>query len=441
MPKNIKELRASRQAKASRGKEASTRYNVLGAQATRTEAEETELTALGAELDTLEAEVAQIDQDIVQEEAAARRGALFGSAAPAAIVVPAAAGGRVINEPNPVATGGFKSMGDFASAVVQTTLGHHDVRLGATTNTYNSNGGSAGEGFLVPPEYSAQVWDIAFEATDLLGMANPEPTSSNAVFKPKDETTPWGAVGVQAAWRGEGQQLLASKLAVTGEMMTLHELYAFCAATTEVLSDAPMLQNRLTRQAGNAIQWKASDAVMYGDGAGKPLGFMKAPSLITVAKDANQAARTLSVLNLANMVARVLRTGGKPMWIINPDVLPQLITLVIPNTNIPAYLPNNQPLSPSPWDGYLMGYPVLFSEHAQTLGTAGDVVCANMAGYYAVTKGGVESATSIHLYFDQNLTAFRWTFRLTGQPMLSKPVQPANGNTTKSHFVALATRS
>ncbi|MHB8283913.1 MAG: phage major capsid protein [Caulobacteraceae bacterium] len=444
MPKNIKELRAARQAKAKRGNEATARYNVLGATAERTAEQETEMTALGAELDTLEAEVAGLDHEITAEEASARRGALFSAAAAAPLEGARSFGaaGRTTNEPNPETTGGFRSMNDFAHAVVQTSLGYNDARLGATTNTYNSNGGSAGEGFLVPPEYSTQVWDIAFENTDLLGMSNPEPTDSNAVFKPKDETTPWGAVGVQASWRSEGQQMVASKLAVTGEMMTLHELYAFCAASQEVLSDAPMLQDRLTRQAGNAIQWKASDAVMYGDGAGKPLGFMKAPSLITVPKDANQSAKTLSVTNLANMVARVLRTGGKPMWIINPDVLPQLVTLVIPGTNIPAYLPNNQPMTGSPWDGYLMGYPVMFTEHAQTLGTTGDIVCANMSGYYAVTKrGGVDFASSIHLYFDQNLTAFRWTFRLTGQPFLSKPIQPANGNTTKSHFVALATRS
>ena len=447
MPKNIKELRAARQAKAKRGVEATARFNTLGAQTTRTAEEEAELTALGAELDALETEVAQIDGDIVKEEAAARRGALFSAAAPGATATGEGgvrnlwSGGRTVNEPDPAATGGFKSMNEFASAVVQTTLGHHDTRLGATTNTYNSNGGGAGEGFLVPPEYSTQIWDIAFENTDLLGMSQPEPTTSNAVFKPKDETTPWGAVGVQAAWRSEGQQLLATKLAVTGELMTLHELYAFCAASQEVISDAPMLQDRLTRQAGNAIQWKASDAVMYGDGAGKPLGFMRAPSLITVPKDANQPAKTLTVSNLANMVARVLRTGGKPMWIINPDVLPQLVQLVIPGTTIPAYLPNNMPGQANPWDGYLLGYPVMFSEHAQTLGTAGDVTCANMSGYYSVTKGGVDFASSIHLYFDQNLTAFRWTFRLTGQPMLSKPVQPANGNTTKSHFVALATRA
>ncbi len=438
MPKNLKELRAQRAAKAKRGQEAVTEFNTLGAKTDRTADEDTKLAALEGELVTLEGEVASLDADIAAEEASVRRQGLFGSTA-ITDVRSFGAGARTVSEPNPETTGGFKSLAEFAGAVVQTTMGHIDTRLGATTGTYNANGGGAGEGFLVPPEYSKTIYDIAFEATDLLGMANPEPTSSNAVFKPKDETTPWGAVGVQAAWRSEGTQMTASKVAVTGELMTLHELYAFCAASQEVISDAPMLQDRLTRQAGNAIQWKASDAVMWGTGVGQPLGFMKAPSLITVAKDSGQVAKTLSVNNLATMASAVLRTGGKPMWIANPDVMPQLVGLTI--GNVPAYLPNNKPIEGDPFDGHLLGYPILFTEHAQTLGAVGDITCANMSGYYAATKGGgVDMATSIHLYFDQNLTAFRWTFRLTGQPFLSKPVQPANGARTKSHFIALAAR-
>lgn len=437
--KDLKQMRANRAAKAKRGLEATAEFNALGAKTDRTAEDEAALTALGAELTGLEAEVEQLDAEINAEEASARRASSFAPRAetPAARVAFAAARA---SEPNPATTGGFKSMGEFANAVVQTTLGHHDTRLSATQGTYNANQGASGEGFLVPPEYSAQVWDIAFEKTDLLGMANPEPTSSNAVLKPKDETTPWGAVGVQAAWRSEGSQLTPSKLATSGELMTLHELYAFCAASSEVINDAPMLQDRLTVQAGRAIQWQASEAIMFGNGVGKPKGFMAANSLITVAKDTGQAAKTLSVNNLATMAAHVLRTGGKPIWIVNPDVMPQLVQLTL--GNVPAYLPNNKPLEGDPFDGHLLGYPVLFTEHAQTLGTPGDIVCANLSGgYYAVTKAsGVEYASSIHLYFDQNLTAFRWTFRLTGQPYLSAPIQPAKGSTAKSHFVALAAR-
>ncbi|HEY3694072.1 phage major capsid protein [Phenylobacterium sp.] len=438
MPKNLKELRQARADKAKRGVAATTEFNTLNAKDDRTTEEEAKIGALGGELDTLEAEVIQLDKDIVAEEASARRSGLFSSAAPAATLIPASSTART-EEADPALTGGFKSMADFAGAVVQTTLGHHDVRLGATTSTYNQNAGASGEGYLVPPEFSKQVWDIAFEDTDLLGMVAPEPTMSNAVFKPKDETTPWGAVGVQAVWRSEGAQMTATKVNVTGEMMTLHELYAFCAASSEVLADGPMLQDRLTRQAGNAIKWQASDAIMWGNGVGKPTGFMTAPCLITQTKESGQAAATVVLANLSKMASRVLRTGGSPIWIINADVMPQLVGLTL--GNVPAYLPNNQPIVGSPWGGYLLGYPVLWTEHAQTLGTVGDIVCANMSGYYAATKGGgVDFATSIHLYFDQNLTAFRWTFRVAGQPYLSAAVSPAHGSTTKSHFVALQAR-
>ena len=65
-----------------------------------------------------------------------------------------------------------------------------------------------------------------------------------------------------------------------------------------------------------------------------------------------------------------------------------------------------------------------------------------LSGYALATKagGGVDFAQSIHLFFDQNLTAFRWIIRAGGQPYLSAPVSPAKGANTKSHFVALAAR-
>jgi HK97 family phage major capsid protein len=208
-----------------------------------------------------------------------RRSALFAAAS--------AHGAARTFEPNPELTGGFKSITHFA-------IGGHgapDRRLGgpqleAAASNYMQNQGTAGEGYLVPPQYSQEVAEIAFNEPDLFGMANPEPTNSNTFLKPKDETTPWGASGVQAVWRAEAAQMTASKLALTGEISQLHELYAFCAASNEVLSDASMLQNRLTTQAGRAIAWTASEAVMWGSGAGQPTGFMKAPCLVTVAKEA-----------------------------------------------------------------------------------------------------------------------------------------------------------
>lgn len=432
--KDLKKLRQSRADKAKAGKTAVTALNALLDKAELTEAETAQLATLETQVDAIEAEVTALDAEIAAEEKKAKRATLFNSSTSNAALA------TVVNDLNPERTAGFHNLAEFAISVRnQITNTSNDPRLGAAPSNFHQNQGAAGEGFLVPTEYREQIWDIVFANNNLLGMCNPEPTNSNSISIPKDETTPWGASGVQALWRAEAGAMTASKIAMTGTILQLHELYAFVIATSELLDDAPRLNNRLTIQAARAIQWKASDAVMWGDGNGKPLGFMVSPSLVTVAKETGQATLTLAVANLAKMYSRVLRTGGSPVWLGNPDILPQLIGLTLGNQ--PAWLPSNQAISGTP-DGTLFGRPLMLNEHNKSLTTLGDIVMADLQGYALATKagGGLDFAASIHLFFDYNMSAFRWTFRMGGQPYLTAPVSPANGSNTKSHFVTLQAR-
>jgi len=446
----LKELRASRAAKAAALKAKLEAYNALYAVAARTPEQDSELVAMDAALTPLEAEIDDLDAKITAEERAAARGARLASLqAPPTDRRAAGAAGRV-NEPGP-RTGGYHTIAEFANSVRRASMNLGvDQRLlelagpalGAAPTNFEQNQGSAGEGFLVPPDYREEIWQLVFEGTDLIDMCDGVQTISNFVSQPKDETTPWGANGVQASWASEGSQMTPSKISMGQITVQLHELRAFVAASDELMQDAPRLRNKLTTQAARAIRWKASDAVMWGDGNGKPLGFQNAGALIVVPKDTGQATGTVSVQNLLRMMSRLYRTGGgSPFWIINPDVLPQLGQLTI--GNVPAWLPFNAPIVGSPWEGTLLGRPVIFSEHAQSLTTQGDInlVCLD-TGYMLLTKsgGGIDFAASIHLWFDYNVNAFRWIFRLGGQPYLSAPYSPANGTNTKSHFLTLATR-
>jgi HK97 family phage major capsid protein len=237
--------------------------------------------------------------------------------------------------------------------------------------------------------------------------------------------------------------MVNSKAAITPTLMQLHELYAFVLAGNEVLEDAPRLQNRITVQAARAIRWKAFEAVVWGDGNGKPLGFMNSPALITVTKEGGQAAGTILTANILKMASRLFEMpGGNPMWLANRDTLPQLGVLTIGNQ--PAWLPYNQALSGGAIrkGGVLLGEQLSWNEHMQTLSTKGDIVLADLSGYALSTKsgGGIDFAASIHLFFDQNLTAFRWIFRIGGQPYLSAPVAAAKGANSKSHFICLENR-
>jgi HK97 family phage major capsid protein len=138
------------------------------------------------------------------------------------------------------------------------------------------------------------------------------------------------------------------------------------------------------------------------------------------------------------MYARVLNPS-QAIWFINQDAFPQLMTMTLGNQ--PIWTPPQSGLQNAP-GGLLFGRPVRFSEHCATVGDQGDIQLVSPKGYYAVSKRNApQFASSIHLYFDYNIQAFRWTFRLGGQPHLSAAVSPAKGATTRSHFVTLDARA
>ncbi|MBL4767656.1 MAG: phage major capsid protein [Rhodobacteraceae bacterium] len=355
------------------------------------------------------------------------------------------AGANTVNDLNPDTTGSFADIGEFAVAVhgavrASQMGGVIDPRLMAAAPTGVHQGGATdGEGYLLPPQYRDQVWELVNGFDEFGPLIDEEPTALREVKLNADETTPWGTAGIVAHWRSEGSKMDPSKLASQERNVPLHELYTLALATEELLEDAPRLNNRLGRKAAEAISWKKNLAIVEGTGVGQPLGWMVSKALVTIAKESGQVAGTVAVENIIKMFARLkVLPGDKPFWLINRSVLPQLMTMIIGDR--PIWMPPNG-LADAP-GGFLLGLPIRFSEFAKPLGAKGDVQLVSPRGYYGVRRAsGVKFASSIHLYFDYNMQAFRWVFRYGGQPHLSKPISPANGTDTMSHFVALAART
>jgi HK97 family phage major capsid protein len=110
--------------------------------------------------------------------------------------------------------------------------------------------------------------------------------------------------------------------------------------------------------------------------------------------------------------------------------------------NQAIWFPPNSTIQNAPTGGYLLGRPVVPLENCQTVGDQGDIQFVNPKGYYAAKKGlAPEYAESMHLFFDYGLKAFRWTFRLGGQPYLSAAISPAKGSSTRAHVVVLDARA
>jgi HK97 family phage major capsid protein len=89
----------------------------------------------------------------------------------------------------------------------------------------------------------------------------------------------------------------------------------------------------------------------------------------------------------------------------------------------------------------MYGAEVVTVEYSDALGTVGDIALVDLKQYRLIRKGGVEQASSMHVYFAQGEQAFRAFYRVDGQPVPRAPITPFKGTGTQSPFIVLATRA
>jgi HK97 family phage major capsid protein len=341
------------------------------------------------------------------------------------------------------ATHGFRNFGEFVSVAYRRQInGVQDDRLaiGAAATTYGSEGSLADGGFLVPPEFSSQVWNHSLEEDAFLPMTDVMPISGNSMSYPKDETTPWGTDGVRAYWEAEAAAATATKPKGQVNTLRMNKLMALIPVTDELQADAPALGAYISGKAAESIRWKTNEALFAGTGVGQPEGVFASSARVDVAKESGQAADTVVAANVANMYARQLR-ATRSVWLIQPQVMPQIMVMTIGNQ--PIWTPPTAGFQGAPM-GMLLGRPIYSTEVCKALGDVGDIGFIDWKSVRSITKsGGIETATSMHLYFDQGMNAFRFTFRVDAKPAQAAAVSSKNGGAgaTRSPFVFLAARA
>ncbi len=336
---------------------------------------------------------------------------------------------------------GFKSYGEFCADVVRAATGKDtSERLIRAATTFSNESSGPDGGYAVPPQFANEIASIAYAQESLLTHCDNTPVAGNSMTFPKDETTPWGTSGVYAGWEGEGSQASPKKVALGESQLKLRKLKVLVAASEELLADVSAMSAYITRKCGEAVDWKVNDAIINGTGAGMPLGVMVAASTVSQAKETSQTAVTINAANVTKMFGRVIKgAGANLMWVVHPDALNQVMLLTVGDQ--PIWTPPSEGFKNAP-NGFLLGRPIIESDACATLGTVGDIILGNFNGYRAITKaGGAEFAQSMHLWFDQDLMAFRLIFRMDGQPALAAAISPKNGSSTRSHFATLATRA
>ena len=367
---------------------------------------------------------------------------------------------RVLNRPesqDPTAGYGKRGFGDFLKDVIDAS--RHGARpseklvrwaqaskvlhTGSNLVEFDDSQG----GYLIPPEYAAAMHQGQIQDSTIRPRATYFPMGTNRIgINALVDNTHSGSIfgGITLIRPSETEQKTSTKPTFRQVWLTLHKLVGLVGVSDEMMEDSPQsITTLLTSVFGRAVAWQEDNDFLRGTGVGQPLGVLNAPCLITQAARPAQAATTVIAGNIIDMWSRLHpRSMNNAVWMCNASVLPQLYQMgVAVGTGGSVVFTPQGGLSGSPYAA-LMGRPLIVSEHCSALGTVGDIVLADFSQYAIGGKsasGAPVMASSTHIYFDFDITAFRFVLRYDGQPLWNSALSPAHGNSS-GPFVVLDTR-
>jgi len=337
----------------------------------------------------------------------------------------------------------FESAGDFFLAVKNAAYypGNQDVRLKSLKATGMSENVPADGGYLLQPQLAGGLIERMYQDGEVLNRVSSDtigPNSNSMLYNAVDESSRadgsrWG--GILGYWLAEAGTKTKIKPTFRQMELKLKKVAALCYATDELLADAVALESWLSRTVPLELRFQVENAIINGNGVGKPLGVMNAPALISVLRiDANEIDAT----DISNMWARRWPGLKDYVWYANPSIFPQLINLTL--GNFPIFIPSGAGFTGSPYST-IFGRPVIETEYTAALGTSGDLMLASMSQYQTINKGGVQSASSIHVQFLTDETVFRFVYRIDGQPIWNSALTPFDAGNTLGPFVVLTAAS
>lgn len=359
-------------------------------------------------------------------------------------------------------TGGFQSAAHFYHAIYKHGMDSREQWVTEGISRWNdavkavaSTVDDPSAGVLIPEAFSTTIEKRMLEKQNLIARARtvPVPSGRMQFHRRKDASRVAGSrhAGLTVRYEGEGATATATRASFEDYWVEAHKLLATVELTDEMLTGAApvAMEAEMTDLAAEAVAYKSSDMMVNGTGAGMPFGILAGTTTATtgcrivVSKETNQAAATLDAQNINKMWMRLdpeLRRDA--IWMVNNDTSVELDNIAFPMAagGAPSYVPAGSGSNDS---GYalLKGRPVIPFEFCQTLGTEGDIILAAWSAYRCITRSGLRTDLSAHIYFDRDSYCFRISYRHGGTPIWHVPFTPARGTTTTSPFVSLETRA
>jgi HK97 family phage major capsid protein len=306
-------------------------------------------------------------------------------------------------------------------------------------------------GFLVPETLRSQMLMVALEKAIVRSRARTIPMDSLRVPYPTiDDPSHANSVfgGVIGYWTEEAAALQASAPSFGRIVLESKKLTGYTEIPNELLEDSvEALDQFFEEMYPEALAWFEDVAFLSGDGVGQPLGVLNTGATCAVRVPC-QTLHTVGLTDIVNMYVRMLpQSLNSAVWICSPDVIAQLLQLVLISGTTPVAPPlwlNQMSIAGEPVYT-LLGRPLIVSEKVPTnlsgnTTQPGALTFVDFNYYLIGDRQTMQVSSSDEYKFGNDLTAFRVIERLDGRPWLRSPLTQANGSTnTLSPIVKLDT--
>jgi HK97 family phage major capsid protein len=331
-----------------------------------------------------------------------------------------------------------KSFGDYLLAIKRNDVKRLKTIYGATKDMAEAGGATGG--YLVPSEFHNDLLRVMGEQSPVYARVRKQPVNTDAGEYPALDqfVAPSAGAGntayagnVTSATTAEGVALTETQPTFTSLEYRIHKIGGYVEVSNELIADSPQSIEALLRSLfAIAIGAKNEKNILRGTGVGEPLGILNAACTIAVTTATNDVFAYADVLAMWARFKSV--SGGSPVWIAHPSLIPQIGTLAVASGSPVVWAGNLAQGQPNT----LLGYPIIFSEHMYQW-KGDDMLLADLGAYVLFERQALSIAFSEHAAFTTDKGTWRFTARNDGQPWLKSAITLADttGSYTVSPFV------
>jgi len=327
----------------------------------------------------------------------------------------------------------FENIGEFFATVATNRNDERLLPFKENRTAQQMGTGSLG-GFAIPEQFLNEIKSVTPQGSIIRPRATVIKAGSPPDAKINIPALDQGASknmygGIEVIHGGETFSITETNAALRQVTLEPKSLKGFIPVSNELINNWSAATSFLQAQMRLAINGAEDYDFYRGTGVNSATGILNSACRVNYTR---ATANTIVYNDIVGMLARA-KMGGVLAWIASQTTIPQLATMADAGSNniwiqsSVAGIPTN-----------ILGFPVIFSDRAPALGTAGDLALVD-ASYYLIKDGsGPRVDISKDFLFQNDETAFRIVWMVDGQSWLKAPI-PLEGSTgnTISPFVVL----